>query len=238
MSSSKDASIHVPAPPASSSGSTDASNPSPRVAATYRARGDLASRRRSRRASASTVAASADLRLAAARSDSALAFAALVAAVPYRAGDGVNWVGEAPFSTREHMFQNLGDGTYFHSGVLAIRAAVAAGVLAMVSPGVPEAIVVILVVASGVSGFSWNGLYHAAGASNAKPDQLGEVIGGSYGFVFLGSLAGPGISALLYGLSGSYVVVFMYVGLMALFGAISVVPLRNRKASVDEPKNT
>ena len=95
-----------------------------------------------------------------------------------------------------------------------------------------------LVVASGVSGFSWNGLYHAAVASNAKPDQLGEVIGGSYGFVFLGSLAGPGISALLYGISGSYVVVFMYVGLMALFGAISVVPLRNRKASVAKPKNT
>ncbi|MBO6946360.1 MAG: MFS transporter [Rhodospirillales bacterium] len=126
-------------------------------------------------------------------------------------------------------------GVLVFNGVLA---AVAAGVLAMVSPGVPEAIVVILVVASGVSGFSWNGLYHAAVASNAKPDQLGEVIGGSYGFVFLGSLAGPGISALLYGLSGSYVVVFMYVGLMALFGAISVVPLRNRKASVDEPKNT
>ena len=42
-------------------------------------------------------------------------------------GEGVNWVGEAPFSTREHMFQNLGDGTYNHSGSLAIRAALAAG---------------------------------------------------------------------------------------------------------------
>jgi indolepyruvate ferredoxin oxidoreductase len=42
-------------------------------------------------------------------------------------GEGVNWVGESLFSTREHMFQNLGEGTYNHSGILAIRAALAAG---------------------------------------------------------------------------------------------------------------
>lgn len=41
--------------------------------------------------------------------------------------EGVNWVGEAPFSNRKHVFQNLGDGTYNHSGILAIRAALAAG---------------------------------------------------------------------------------------------------------------
>jgi indolepyruvate ferredoxin oxidoreductase len=40
-------------------------------------------------------------------------------------GEGANWVGEAPFSTRNHVFQNLGDGTYNHSGYMAIRAAIA-----------------------------------------------------------------------------------------------------------------
>ena len=42
-------------------------------------------------------------------------------------GEGANWVGEAPFSTRGHVFQNLGDGTYNHSGVQAIRFALMAG---------------------------------------------------------------------------------------------------------------
>ncbi|WP_299552627.1 indolepyruvate ferredoxin oxidoreductase family protein [uncultured Tateyamaria sp.] len=41
--------------------------------------------------------------------------------------EGANWIGEAPFSTRDHVFQNIGDGTYNHSGVQAIRAALAAG---------------------------------------------------------------------------------------------------------------
>ena len=43
-------------------------------------------------------------------------------------GEGVTWVGEAPFVGENHVFANLGDGTYFHSGLLAIRQSIAAGV--------------------------------------------------------------------------------------------------------------
>nr|WP_247791360.1 thiamine pyrophosphate-dependent enzyme [Acinetobacter baumannii] len=41
-------------------------------------------------------------------------------------GEGVSWVGASPFTNEKHIFANLGDGTYFHSGYLAIRQSIAA----------------------------------------------------------------------------------------------------------------
>jgi indolepyruvate ferredoxin oxidoreductase len=43
-------------------------------------------------------------------------------------GEGATWLGQAWFSSRKHVFANLGDGTYYHSGSMAIRAAVAADI--------------------------------------------------------------------------------------------------------------
>ena len=48
--------------------------------------------------------------------------------ITHMGAEGANWIGQAKFTTEKHVFQNLGDGTYTHSGLLAIRAAAAAGV--------------------------------------------------------------------------------------------------------------
>ncbi len=48
--------------------------------------------------------------------------------ISHMGGEGVAWIGQAPFSGDNHIFQNLGDGTYYHSGLMAIRQSAAAGV--------------------------------------------------------------------------------------------------------------
>ena len=48
--------------------------------------------------------------------------------ITHMGAEGANWIGQSPFTSESHVFQNLGDGTYTHSGLLALRAVAAAGV--------------------------------------------------------------------------------------------------------------
>jgi indolepyruvate ferredoxin oxidoreductase len=51
-----------------------------------------------------------------------------IAYLGHMGGEGAAWIGMSPFTSRKHLFQNIGDGTYFHSGRQAVHAAIASGV--------------------------------------------------------------------------------------------------------------
>ncbi|MES2481468.1 MAG: indolepyruvate ferredoxin oxidoreductase family protein, partial [Pseudomonadota bacterium] len=88
-------------------------------------------------------------------------------------GEGVPWVGQQPFTNETHVFANLGDGTYFHSGLLAIRQAIAAGV-----------------------NITYKILYNDAGAMTGG-QQVGERPEGHSVLQIVGSLVAEGVRKLV-----------------------------------------
>lgn len=97
-------------------------------------------------------------------------------------------------------------------------AALTVGLFAAITPAWPEAAIFLLVVLFGIAGHSWAGIYQAALTASA-PQRLGEVVAGSFGFMFLGAVAGPMLAGLVLAITASYPLVFLTLGLAAAVGA-------------------
>lgn len=124
--------------------------------------------------------------------------------------------------TTEHVL--LGTG-------LATAGAICA--LALVSPAWPVASIYFLVIIFGVAGHSWAGLYQAAIVTAGPPKRGGELLSGSFAFMFLGGVAGPLLGGTVFALTHSYMMTLLFLGGVALCGSI-IVALTVFYGSADE----
>ncbi|MBB6181916.1 MFS transporter [Pseudorhizobium flavum] len=94
--------------------------------------------------------------------------------------------------------------------------------LALVSPAWPTISIYLLVIIFGVAGHSWAGLYQAAVVTAGPLNRASELVSGSFAFMFLGGVAGPLFSGLVFALTHSYMITLFFLGGIALTGALII----------------
>lgn len=103
-----------------------------------------------------------------------------------------------------------------------LAAAGAICALAFASPFWPAVLIYLLVVIFGIAGHSWAGLYQATIVTAGPPGRGGELVSGSFAFMFLGGVAGPLFGGAAFALTHSYKMTLLLLGAMALIGTMIV----------------
>lgn len=103
--------------------------------------------------------------------------------------------------------------------LLGVTTAACAALIALMAPDWPDWLVYAVFLLFGASGFGWSGVQVAAVASVVPSDRRAESFSGTFGLIFLGSWAGPGIASFVFSVFHGYTAVFVFLGLAGLAGA-------------------